>query len=65
VDAVDAVEALQTNSVEDLPGKSAMDDTYIVHMLGRRSSNGDPVLIPDLTKIMRESSDYVKNLAKN
>jgi hypothetical protein len=65
VDAVDAVEALQTNSVEDLPGKSVMDDTYIVHMLGRRSSNGDPVLIPDLTKIMRESSDYVKNLSKS
>jgi hypothetical protein len=59
------VEALQASSVEDLPGRGAMDDTYIVHMLGRRSSNGEPVLIPDLAKIVRESSEYVRNLLNN
>ncbi|MDR1396708.1 MAG: chemotaxis protein CheW [Desulfarculales bacterium] len=65
VDAVDAVESLQASSVEDLPGRGSLDDSYIVHMLGRRSSNGDPVLIPDLGKIVRESSEYVRNLSNN
>ena len=60
VDAVDAVESLQMGSVEDLPGKTDLENNLIVNMLGRRSSNGDPVLIPDLGKIIRESTDHMK-----
>ena len=55
VDAVDAVEPLQANSVEELPGQGT-DDNYIVHMMGRRTSNSEPVLIPDLSKIIKETS---------
>lgn len=52
VDSVEAVETLQANSIENLPGNMTPENNYIVTMLGKRSADNSPVLIPDLSKII-------------
>lgn len=58
VDSVESVEPLQANSIEDLPGDMGAEKNYIVSMLGRRSSDNSPVLIPDLGRIVNEATAF-------
>lgn len=60
VDAVESVEPLLANSIEELPGSGGNDKRYIVSMLGRRSSDNAPVLIPDLARIVDEAAQAVR-----
>jgi chemotaxis signal transduction protein len=57
VDMVDAVEPLRPGSMEELPGNMGPDSNFIVHGLARRSSNNDPVLLPDLGRIINDNYD--------
>jgi chemotaxis signal transduction protein len=57
VDMVDAVEPLRPGSMEELPGNMGADSDFIVHGLARRSSNNDPVLLPDLGRIINDNYD--------
>ncbi len=55
VDGVEAVEPLRAGSIENLPGDMGPESNYIITMLGRRIGSGEPVLLPDLSRIV---SDY-------
>ena len=62
VDGVEAVEPMLDNSMENLPGN--MDNGYIITMMGRRSSNKEPVLIPDLRRIISDSLPVVNEVTE-
>ena len=51
VDAVESVEPL--GSIENLPGDMGEEHEYIISLLGRRKANNEPVLIPDLARIIK------------
>ncbi len=55
VDAVESVETMAPDSIEELPGNHGEERKYIVSMLGRRSSDNSPVLIPDLGRVISEA----------
>lgn len=52
VDSVEGVESLAEGSLENLPGDTGSEGNYIITKLARRRSNNEPVLIPDLGRII-------------
>jgi purine-binding chemotaxis protein CheW len=64
VDAVDAVETLKADSIENLPGNAANGDGYIISMLGLKSSDNQTVLIPDLARIVKDSEAIARMVAQ-
>ena len=66
VDSVEAVESLKDDSIEKLPSHMDGDNGYIVSMLGRRITDNEAVLIPDLARLtdtMRQLSTGLSSAA--